>query len=123
MLLKHKTIIISGVGPGMGQAMAKIAAAEGATVGLGARNKDFIDQVASDIKKTGGLAIALPTDITDANQCQALANTVHEEFGRIDGLYSQMSKDVEWRDVAKVDGIPVTAVIHALKNRVVWDTS
>ena len=96
MLLQDKTIIISGVGPGMGQAMAKIAAQEGAVVGLGARNKDFIDQVAGDIKKAGGLAIAVPTDITDANQCKALANTVQEEFGRIDGLVNSAYNHGSW---------------------------
>lgn len=52
MLLKGKTVIISGVGLGMGQAMAKIAAKEGAGVGLGARNRDFLDQVVAEIKKT-----------------------------------------------------------------------
>ena len=40
MLLKDKVIIVSGVGPGMGQAMAKIAAKEGAKVGLGIRPGD-----------------------------------------------------------------------------------
>ncbi|HEY4547582.1 MAG TPA: SDR family NAD(P)-dependent oxidoreductase, partial [Pedomonas sp.] len=47
MLLKDKVIIITGVGPGMGQAMARIAAQEGAKVVLGARNQDFLDGVAS----------------------------------------------------------------------------
>ena len=96
MLLQDKTIIISGVGPGMGQAMAKIAAQEGAVVGLGARNKDFIDQVAGDIKKAGGLAIAVPTDITKADECKALANTVQEEFGRIDGLVNSAYNHGSW---------------------------
>lgn len=44
MLLKDKVIIVSGVGPGMGQALAKIAVAEGAKVGLGARNQKFLDK-------------------------------------------------------------------------------
>ena len=86
MLLKDKVVIISGVGPGMGQSMAKIAAVEGARVGLGARNQDFINDVAKEIKAAGGHAIALSTDVTDSAQCSALANAVSEEFGRIDGL-------------------------------------
>lgn len=105
MLLKDKTIIISGVGPGMGQAMAVIAAQEGAQVGLGARNSDFINQVADDIKKSGGQAVAVSTDITDADQCRALANAVHEEFGRIDGLVNSAYNHGPWAtaDVANPD--------------------
>ena len=105
MLLKDKTIIISGVGPGMGQSMAKIAAAEGAKVGLGARNQDFIDDVAKEIKAAGGQAIALSTDVTDAAQCSALANAVSEEFGRIDGLVNSAYLHGNWAtcDVANPD--------------------
>lgn len=105
MLLKDKTIIISGVGPGMGQAMAKIAAQEGAKVGLGARNCDFINGVADEIKKAGGQAIAVSTDITNADQCKALANAVQEEFGRIDGLVNSAYNHGSWAtaDVADPD--------------------
>ena len=45
MLLKDKVVIISGVGIGMGQCMAKLAAQEGAKVGLGSRNQGFIDDI------------------------------------------------------------------------------
>lgn len=45
MLLKDKVIVISGVGPGMGQALAKLAAQEGAKVVMGARNIDYLEQV------------------------------------------------------------------------------
>ena len=86
MLLKDKVIIISGVGPGMGQAMAKIAAAEGAKVGLGARNQEFLDKVLSEIKDAGGEAVAMSTDVTQSGQCAALAKAVADKFGQIDGL-------------------------------------
>ena len=62
MLLKDKVVIISGVGPGMGQSMAKIAAREGAKVGLGARNQDYLDQVSKDIAEQGGEVVAVSTD-------------------------------------------------------------
>ena len=96
MLLKDKIIIISGVGPGMGQTMAKNAAAEGAKVGLGARNQDFINDVAKEIIAAGGQAVALSTDVTDAAQCAALANAVSEEFGRIDGLVNSAYNHGSW---------------------------
>ena len=96
MLLKDKTVIISGVGPGMGQAMALLAAQEGAKVGLGARNTNFINEVAKQITSKGGQAVALSTDVTDAKQCAALAGAVHEEFGRIDGLVNSAYNHGSW---------------------------
>ncbi|SFS09049.1 SDR family oxidoreductase [Sphingomonas jatrophae] len=86
MLLKDKVVIVVGVGPGMGQAMAIIAAREGAKVALGARNQAYIDGVARQITDAGGEAIALSTDVTKSDQCVALANATAERFGRIDGL-------------------------------------
>ncbi len=103
MLLKNKVVIISGVGPGMGQSMAKIASAEGAKVGLAARNQGFINEVAKEIRDQGGDVIALSTDVTDMTQCITLAETVKEEFGRIDGLVNSAYLHGDWAtsDVAK----------------------
>ncbi len=96
MLLKDKVIIISGVGPGMGQSLAKIAAAEGAKVGLGARNKAFLDEVVAEIEAKGGQAIALATDVTNGDQCRALAAATEAAFGRIDGLVNSAYMHGEW---------------------------
>jgi len=95
MLLKDKVVIISGVGPGMGQSMAKIAAAEGAKVGLGARNQDYLNQIADEITKSGGKALALSTDV----------NAVSEQFGRIDGLVNSAYNHGSWAtsDVANAE--------------------
>jgi len=103
MLLKDKVIVISGVGPGMGQSLARIAAAEGAKVGLGARNKAFLDEVVADIKAKGGEAIALATDVTKADQCQALAKATQEAFGRIDGLINSAYMHGEWKPTDEAD--------------------
>lgn len=86
MLLKNKVIIITGVGPGMGQAMAKIAAQEGAKVVLGARNKDFLDMIVADIRNAGGEAVARSIDVGYRSDCDALVATGLDVFGRIDGL-------------------------------------
>jgi len=105
MLLKDKVVIISGVGPGMGQSMAKIAAAEGAKVGLGARNQDYLDKIAKEITDAGGETVALSTDVTDAAQCKALAQAVQDKFGRIDGLVNSAYNHGSWAtsDVADAE--------------------
>ncbi len=132
MLLKGKTIIISGVGPGMGQCMAKLAAQEGANVGLGARNQDFLDQVAAEIKQSGGQVVAMSTDVTKADQCQALADAVSSEFGTIDGLVNSaylhgawatadIANPEEWAAVYDVNCLGALrmaqAVLPAMKDR------
>jgi NAD(P)-dependent dehydrogenase (short-subunit alcohol dehydrogenase family) len=96
MLLKDKVIIVSGVGPGMGQSMAKIAAAEGAKVAMGARNQDFLDQVKTEIESAGGEAIALSTDVTKTDQCNALGKAALDKWGRIDGLVNSAYMHGEW---------------------------
>nr|WP_157216812.1 SDR family oxidoreductase [Sphingomonas formosensis] len=86
MILKDKVILITGVGPGMGQAMAKLAAQEGARVALAARKQAYLDDVAAEIAAAGGEALALSTDVTDSAQCDALVAATVARFGRIDGL-------------------------------------
>ncbi len=103
MLLKDKVVVISGVGPGMGQALARIAAREGARVALGARNRDFIEAVANEIRADGGEVVALATDIADAAQCNALAKATTDAFGRIDGLVNTAYIHGAWVTVDQAD--------------------
>jgi NAD(P)-dependent dehydrogenase (short-subunit alcohol dehydrogenase family) len=104
MLLKDKVIVISGVGPGMGQALARVAAAEGARVALAARNRDFLESVRGDIAAAGGAAIAVACDVADADQCRALAQAAAEAFGgRIHGLVNSAYHHGEWSLVENAD--------------------
>ncbi|HUD94932.1 SDR family oxidoreductase [Sphingobium sp.] len=104
MLLKDKVAIISGVGPGMGQALARIAAAEGASVALAARNQGFIEQVRDEIIARGGKAIAIPCDVSDEGQCAALAEQTAAAFGeRIHGLVNSAYYHGDWSFVENSD--------------------
>lgn len=116
MLLRDKVVIITGVGPGMGQAMAKIAAAEGARVALAARSKPFLDKVVAEIAAAGGEAIAVQADVGDAQQCAHLAATTAETFGRIDGLVNSAYAGGEMGpfDAANVEGWAQTIDITCL---------
>src|SRR5215475_1815670 len=86
MLLTDKVVIVSGVGPGLGQANARALAREGATVVLAARNAEYLAQVRDEILGAGGQAIAVPTNLVDAEQVAALVERTVNEFGRLDGL-------------------------------------
>lgn len=112
MLLKDKVIVISGVGPGMGQSLAKIAAAQGAKVGLGARNKAFLDQVVGEIKAAGGEAVAVATDVTKPDQCRALAEATEQAFGRIDGLVNSAYAHGEWKTTDEANPEEFTEIFN-----------
>ncbi len=105
MLLKDKVVLISGVGVGMGQSMARIAAKEGAKVGLGARNLDYLNEVAEQIRADGGDCVVHQTDVKSESDCQGFAKTVLDAYGRIDGLVNSAYSHGEWAtaDVAGLD--------------------
>jgi NAD(P)-dependent dehydrogenase (short-subunit alcohol dehydrogenase family) len=89
MLLKDKVVIVSGIGPGLGQELSTLAAKEGASaVVLAARTPARLDVAEQEIRALGlGTAVLkVPTDISDQGQCQTLADRAVKEFGRIDVL-------------------------------------
>lgn len=89
MLLKDKILIISGIGPGLGIKLAVEAARAGAAgVVLAARSLDKLEQAERNIGAlaTGCQVLKVPTDITQATQCAALAEQTVQRFGRIDAL-------------------------------------
>jgi len=85
-LLEGRTVIISGVGPGLGRKLALRCAAEGARLVLAARSADFIEGVAQEIADAGGEALAVPTNVSDPAACRHLVDAAVERFGAIDGL-------------------------------------
>jgi NAD(P)-dependent dehydrogenase (short-subunit alcohol dehydrogenase family) len=104
MLLRDKVILISGIGPGMGQALARIAAKEGAKVGLGARNKEYVEQVTKEITAAGGKAIGVSCDITKRDQCDDFVAKTAEAFGgKIDGLVNSAVYHGDWGGTLDAD--------------------
>lgn len=103
MLLEKKVVVVSGAGPGMGQALARIAAREGAKVVLGARSAGFIEAVAKNIRAAGGEAIAVPVDVSDAGQCHSLAAAAIDAFGTITGLVNSAYIHGAWTTVDQAD--------------------
>ena len=91
MLLQDKVVIVSGIGPGLGQELSTLAAKEGAAaVVMAARTPAKLDTAEAEIRELGldTPVLKVPTDIADAAQCQALAEQTVAEFGRIDVLFN-----------------------------------
>lgn len=84
--LEGRTIIVSGVGPGLGRETALVAAREGASVVLGARTEATLQSVAADVDPSGKQVAYAVTDITDAAACSRLVDTATKKFGRVDTL-------------------------------------
>jgi short-subunit dehydrogenase len=84
--LDGRVAIVTGASAGIGEAIARRLAGEGARVVLAARRRERLDQIKREIEATGGQALAIATDITsDEDRSQLVRNTL-EEFSRIDVL-------------------------------------
>ena len=85
MLLDNRVAIVTGAGSarGLGQAISRLFAANGATVALLDRDLDSAEARAAEI---GGRAFALPCDVTDRAACGAAVAEVLKRCGRIDIL-------------------------------------
>lgn len=116
MILKDKVVIITGAGPGMGQAMCRGAAAEGAKVVISARSVDAINALRDDIVAAGGEAIAVPTDVSDTAQCKRLAEEAIRAYGRIDGLVNSAYFHPPWSslETAEIDDVAKAMDVIAL---------
>lgn len=86
--VENKTVIITGASSGIGEATAKLLAAKGAKVVLGARRTERLDQIATEIETAGGTALARSVDVTDAESVEALVYNAHNMFGRVDAIFN-----------------------------------
>jgi len=82
--LEDQVIVITGASSGIGLHTAREAARRGARVVLAARNARDIEREAEAIRRAGGDAIAVPTDVTEYAQVERLARRAVEQYGRID---------------------------------------
>src|SRR5205807_1679594 len=86
MLLEGKTVIVTGVGGGLGRECVASALREGANVVMAARTQETLDATAAELDSTGQRVAARATDITDPEACSALVALATERFGSVDAL-------------------------------------
>lgn len=85
-MLDGKVVVISGVGPALGSALAHRFAADGADLILAARTAERLEGLATQIGNTGRRALAVGTDITDDAEVANLVEAALGAYGRIDVL-------------------------------------
>jgi NADP-dependent 3-hydroxy acid dehydrogenase YdfG len=84
--LAGRVAIVTGAGRGIGRAVARAFADEGASVALAARTREELASLASEIRGAGGRALAVPTDVTQDTAVDALVEQTLGELGRVDIL-------------------------------------
>jgi citronellol/citronellal dehydrogenase len=92
--LDGKCVIVTGASRGIGKAVSTLFASEGAKVVCAARTLEegghalggSINETVSEIRKVGGTAVAVQTDVSSEKSCENLVNAARKEFGPVDVL-------------------------------------
>jgi NADP-dependent 3-hydroxy acid dehydrogenase YdfG len=82
--IRGKVVLITGASSGIGEAAARLIAARGALVLVGARRTERLQRLVTDIQAQGGVADYRPVDVTDSADVQAFVDFAHARFGRVD---------------------------------------
>ena len=88
-----KTIAVFGVGPGLGQAVARRYAQEGYTVILVARRRQPLDLLARDLASAGATAHVITADLSETGGIPALARQILAKVGNLDAFYYAPTPD------------------------------
>lgn len=82
--INQQTVVITGASSGIGREAALRFARKGARVVAAARNVGALNTLVDEIRSNGGLAMAVPTDVTRWEDVEALAREAETQYGRID---------------------------------------
>jgi NAD(P)-dependent dehydrogenase (short-subunit alcohol dehydrogenase family) len=96
MLLEGKTVLVTGVGNGLGRECATSALRDGANVVLAARTESTLVAIAGELDATGRRVATQVTDITDPASCASLVESAQSRFGSVDALIQVAAYENVW---------------------------
>jgi NADP-dependent 3-hydroxy acid dehydrogenase YdfG len=86
--MSNKVILITGASSGIGEATARLLAANGAKVVLGARRTGRLEKIVAEIRAKGGVAEFRALDVADREDVNAFVAFAREKFGRVDVIFN-----------------------------------
>lgn len=113
--LANKVAIVTGGGAGIGEAISKKFAKEGAAVVVCGLPEDPVQQVADEISKAGGRAVAYTGDVSKLEDAEACVRLAVQEFGQLDILINNAGV---FPATAELDQYPVDAFQYMIKNNI-----
>lgn len=121
MFWKDKIVFLTGASSGIGEALALAMAKRGATLGLVARREELLKELAEKCEQNGGKARYFAADVTDAEAMAKAAESLRNEFGRIDILIAnagiggnQEARNLNPKAVAEVVNINLLGAVNAV---------
>ena len=119
--IQNKVVLITGASSGIGEAAARLIAAKGAQVVLGARRTERLDKLVREIQAEGGSASASALDVTDLDSMQAFVAFAKAQHGKVDVIINNAGvmplsplaslKVNEWNQMLDVN---VRGVLHGI---------
>jgi len=119
--IHNKVVLITGASSGIGEAAARLIAAKGAHVVLGARRTERLEKLVGEIRSEGGSASARALDVTDMSSMQAFVEFATAQHGKVDVIINNAGvmplsplaalKVDEWNQMLDVN---VRGVLHGI---------
>lgn len=100
--IDEQVIVLTGATSGIGLVTARMAAEQGATLALAARNSDALDKLGAEITGNGGTAIVHVIDVANEGDMNAFADRVVDTYGRIDTWINNAGVSI----YGKLDDVP-----------------
>ena len=100
--LAGQIAVVTGAGTGIGRAAALALAGAGAKVALNGRREGPLEEVAQEIRRLGGEALAVAGDVSRPEDVERLFDTVVERWGRVDVLFNNAGINVKQRHIYNI---------------------
>jgi NADP-dependent 3-hydroxy acid dehydrogenase YdfG len=127
--LEGTVALVTGASSGIGEATARMLAAQGAAVAAVARRKERLDQLVSAIERDGGRALAIQADVADQAQANDAVARAAGELGRLDTVVNNAgvmligpvldAPTEEWNRMVEVNLQGLLYVTHAALPRLI----
>lgn len=115
----REVVVVTGASAGLGRAIARRFARDGAAVGLLARGRDGLEGARRDVERLGGKGLVLPTDVADSAAVRRAAAAVEAELGPIDiwvnnAMVSVFSpvKEMRAEEYQRVTNVTYLGTVH-----------